>query len=131
MAVLEDIAAYVDTQTALTLGTDLFIGELPADPDAATVLLEYGGGPVRYTLGEKRPAMEEYSVQIVSRDTTYQTARARAQTVYQAIAEFTTQVINSTRYLSIEPKQPPFPLAWDDNDRYRFVFNVEVQREYY
>jgi hypothetical protein len=127
---LVDLATYLDTQTAWTLATDLFIGYLPESPDGATVLHEYPGNPPLETMGvDAQPAVIRPRVQIEARDATYPLARARSRLAYQRLVLLTNTTVNGAYYERVDPLQEPFALRNDESDRWVFVFNVDVWRD--
>ena len=79
---IKEIATFIATKATLTIGTDFFVGHRPQDASAVCdVILESAGGSVIFDLPERADIM----IQILSRATTYFTARDRAWAIYDAI----------------------------------------------
>lgn len=130
MATLDELAAFVESATDFEEGTDLFKGLIPEEPDECVVLREYPGTLGRYTFGVIGVTTEAPRVQIVCRGARedYATPRDTAETIYQALSAVANQSLSSTRYLSVTPLQPPFPLGTDANARVSIVFNVAIEK---
>jgi len=114
----------------LTVGTDLFVGHRPQGTvDACDVVIETAGGSVFFSLPERTDLV----FQVLSRDTTYFTARARAYAIYDAIfrdhiygsAGWTLPNIVGENYeaMVIEPLAPPQYIGQDKKSRYEFSTN--------
>jgi hypothetical protein len=102
-----------------TLSTDLFLGWLPDEPDAALALYETPGQPPTYIHQAVTPAILHPSVQVLVRDTDYASGRARIQDAYDTLCALGT-------YLALRPLQEPFALGRDANDRPRFAVNFVI-----
>jgi hypothetical protein len=75
---VKEICKYLADNLSLTIGTDLYCGWREDNaPDACDVVLESGGTPNFYLVDKK-----EYTIQVISRDATYQTARTRAYNIF-------------------------------------------------
>jgi hypothetical protein len=106
-------------------------GQLPANPNTCVAVYEYGGLAPSMTFGAAAIAIEYPRVQVVARGEPkdYVGPRAVAETAYRAMAAAAHQSISSTRYLAMEPIQPPFLLRKDSNDRYEIAFSVQITKE--
>lgn len=123
---------------ALATGTDLWMGHRPQDcADACDVILESTGGMVYFDLPERADPV----IQVLSRDTTYLTARTRAWNIYDAIfREHTVPDVLGLTYGSagwrlplvavdqyeamiIEPLAPPQYIGTDEKLRHEFSCN--------
>ena len=79
---IKEVTTFIETKAGLTRDTDLFAGHRPQGTVAACdVVLESSGGSVLFDLPERADIM----FQVLSRDETYFTARARAYVIYDAI----------------------------------------------
>lgn len=127
---LDELATFVASACSLTVGTDLFKGHLPDDPDACAALLEYPGSRPTMLFGQSAIALEYPRVQCVFRGDAgdYATPRATAETAYRAMAAASAQSISSTRYLAMEPMQSPFSMGRDSKSRVRVAFNVRLTK---
>ncbi len=133
MSVLLDLGTYLDGETIatqdLTLGTNLFLGREPADPDTCVTLYETGGRAAEDFFGDGTvPAMERPSVQMRVRASGYSTASALAGDVWQALTKVSNDTLSGTLYQRVMPLQSPFAFDRDDRDRMVFVANFTVLR---
>ena len=133
MTMLNDIgtklaAATISTQD-LTLGTNLFLGRLPESPDTCVAIYQYAGLRPIDQLGTAAPNLEQPSLQVRCRATSYATAEALANDIWGVLVVILNQTLTSTRYLRVEPQQSPFPLERDTQDRIIFVANYNVTKE--
>lgn len=130
MGMLEDLGGYVDTGTALTLGTDLFLGILPETPTNCVALLENGGTSGMYTQGSNNlPELERPEIQFIVRHASYATGRALADTVYRRLTQIANQTINSVLYLRVEAISSPDVMDRDAERRILFTCNFYVIRK--
>lgn len=130
MGMLEDIGGYVDTNTSLTLGTDLFLGVLPDAPSNCVALFENGGVSGLYTLGtDNLPKLERPQLQFIVRNASYATGRNLAETLYRLITQITNQTINGNLYLRIEAVSVPDVMDRDQSKRVLFTCNFDVVRD--
>lgn len=134
MPVLNEIAAYIAaTSTSFSAGPhatkiQIFIGDLPADQrDTAIALYESGGAPPVFTYGSS-PLVERPTVQVVSRSTSYATARANATTIYNILAAIEGATLSGTAYTRVTPSQSPFDLGTDADDRQLISCNYIAEK---
>jgi minor capsid protein len=128
--ILDELATYIDTNTALTLGTNLFESRLPESPATAVALAEYGGIAPLQTLG---PTFVEENprVQVVSRAADYATARTNAKTIWNLFKAFPSGTsLSGVVYKDIIPLQSPFLMMRDALDRPIVAFNLEVAKDF-
>ena len=133
MAFLDDIGGFLaaaSTPTAqLTLGTNLFLGRRPDEPDTMVAIFETAGDPPTLTFGsDTAPPVESRGLQVQVRARSYSTAEALATECWTALCLIDNEVIGSTLYLLADPAQSPFPLDRDAQDRMMHVVNFNVAR---
>lgn len=129
MALLDDIGGYIDTNTALTLGTNLFLSLMPETVDNCVVVVENAGIAPTFTMGSVHlPQIERPEVQIVVRNTSYSTGRSTAETVYRLLTQITNQTINGNFYHRIDAIASPALYERDINKRVLFSTNFHVMR---
>ena len=130
---LKEITTFIETRTGLTRDTDLFAGHRPEGTiDACDVVLESSGGTVFFDLPERADPV----IQVLSRDATYFTARARAWVIYDAIFRDWTigsagwllpldplVLIKTHEIMIIEPLASPQYIGQDKKSRYEFSCN--------
>jgi hypothetical protein len=133
VSILQDLCIYfLPTYNSgsldLALGTNLFAGTLPDEPDDCVALLEYPGGPVDHVFGQGTPEQHKPRVQVVVRNTDYLTGRDQIDAVTTALESIVNQTINSVLYLRVEQQQDPFALHRDPARRFFFACNFECNR---
>jgi hypothetical protein len=116
---LEDLATALQTAGVGTVGTNLFMGLLPSEPNNAVALFETSGLPPVYTHHGLKPSYERPAIQILVRHQDYAAGRATIQQAYDALC-------NLTQFLAIQPVQAPFALARDEHNRPRFAVNFTL-----
>ena len=132
MSVLDEVGTYLAstvTNVTLTLGTNLFLGRLPDDPDTCVSVQETGGqGPINTMSNNSAPVIEQPNVQTLIRASSYSTGRALAKDVFDQMNLVTNEDLSSTRYERIEAIQSPFPIMRDSQDRAVFSINFTCQK---
>lgn len=149
---LTEISAYLATQDIGTVGTDIFLGLLPDQPDNCIALFEYAGSPPDLHWNGEYPGL-----QVRVRGTSYAAARAKIGDVMGALHGLYEQVLPGTkteggggeegsdgnggaagngdeapagtRYLLIRARGSPEVLRRDASDRVEFVLNFEIIKE--
>ena len=130
MAFLDEIATYLATEASLTVGTTLYKGRMPEDPDDQVALFEYGGEPPVIGLGDTGGVQfENPAVQVVVRDTSYTDARTLAETCYNSMAKIQGDTLSSTEYHVCRPLQSPFFLGRDEKGRPMIACNYICPKE--
>lgn len=130
MGLLEDMGAYVDSGSALTLGTDLFLGMLPLEPSSCVALFEHAGPGGIYTLGTMNlPQLERPQLQFIVRNASYSAGRSQSETVYRLLTQIANQVINGNLYLRVEATGVPDVMERDQSNRVLFSCNFDVVRD--
>lgn len=130
MALLEDIGGYIDTNTSLTLGTNLFLGLLPETPSNCVAIFEESGVSGLYTQGTSNlPRLERPQLQFIVRNESYSTGRSVAEDVYRVLIQVANRTINSNLYLRIEATGAPAVMDRDLTKRVLFTCNFDVVRQ--
>lgn len=130
MALLDDLGTYLDSQVAtLTLGTNLFLGRIPDDPDTCVALFEYGGNAPTSTMGgDALPPIENPNIQVLTRGSGYASARTLAFECWTAIEAILNETLTATLYHRVSANQSPFPLERDSQDRVIWAQNFRVMK---
>ncbi|MDX1746093.1 MAG: minor capsid protein [Halobacteriales archaeon] len=132
---LDDIASYIlANTTGFTLGTNLFKSRTPETAaDTSVTLFEAPGLAPEWSFGSTTPTRERPRLQVLSRSTSYQTARNNAETIHKALDR---QIVNSTsvsstgpRYILVRAVQQPFPIDFDSNVRHTISCNYDIEKE--
>jgi len=121
---VEDIGNYLQTSGVGTIGTDIFLGQLPVTPDNVIVLFEYAGEPP-----DLHSSLEYPGLQVLVRNESYAAGRQKIEQVRSVLHGLTEAMINGRRYLLVQAKQSPESLARDENGRAVFVCNFRVMKE--
>lgn len=123
MPFLDEIAAYLAAQGHGVVGTDLFEGMLPDDPDTLISLFETPGAMTRVSLVDRA---EERSMQVRTRSGSYATARAKVEAIYALLHGKAQTTLGGGEFVLIEARQPPFSLGRDVKQRHSFATNYRV-----
>ena len=129
--VLDEVGAYLaGAGLNLTLGTNLFLTEMPATPDVATALREYGGAAPEMGFGGVL-VLEHIRLQVVCRGAVddYTGPRARAEAMCRVLAAKKDGALSGTAYHGLVPLQSPFPVRRDALGRWEMGFNVQAEKE--
>lgn len=139
MALLDEIAAKL---VALGVGSitapiTIFLGSMPASPDACCAIYETGGIAPEMGFGSAGIRYETPAVQLLFRGAAfdYVTPRGLAQTAYEGLSAVEAATLSagigetSAFYHWIHPMQAPFSLGPDENQRHRIAFNVLCEKE--
>lgn len=118
MTLLSDLATYIDTNTSLTVGTDLFIGTLPSQQDNCVGIFQTGGVQPTTYLEVKKP-----TIQIIVRNTNYETAQQLSYTIYDLIHQKIGGTIGATNMYTIFALQEPTEIGEDETGRAIFTCN--------
>jgi hypothetical protein len=132
MAILDDIGAYMVTNvtdTTLTLGTNLFLGRMPTDPDTCVAIYETGGNDPTDVFGaNSAPPIENAGVMCHTRAAAYSDCQSLAVDIMKTLSKVINETLTSTYYYKVEPIQSPFSLDRDDQDRMVFSCNFSVAK---
>lgn len=127
---LMEIAQFISNNTALVIGTDLFVGHRPQAAQArCTVLLERSGGIEYFDLPDK----VDWALQVLSRSDSYMTAREDAMLIHALLhgaAGWTLPVITSgdAYYLETAEAQAfPAYIGMDEKGNYEFSTNYVLR----
>lgn len=104
-----------------TVGTDIFIGELPATPDDCIALF---GLPGNYIGDQREVASLQFPrFQVICRATSYDTASQKMQNVRSKLHGIYSVDIGSWRILRCHAEQEGGPIGSDDQNRFEFSIN--------
>jgi len=122
--VLTEIGAYLATQNVGTVGTDIFFGLMPDQPDNCIALFEYAGSPPDLHWNGEYPGL-----QVRVRDKSYAAARTKIGEAMTALHGLHEQTLSGTRYLLIKARGSPEILKRDNNNRVELFVNFEIIKE--
>lgn len=124
------IALFVEAGLGLP-GTDLLIGPravVNSTIATLTVVATGGTSPMGTHNSVDAPAYVRPSAQIVCRAPTLTLAEAKIQLAYNALYKVRNRFVNGVWYVQIKINQEPFPIAEDDNNLVRLVFNIDCTK---
>jgi hypothetical protein len=129
--VLEAMGHRLNVSGLVTLGVDTFLSRMPDKPDYCVALFEYDGGPPMQTLGPIGIALDRVRVQVMARGgrDDYPSVRNRMLSIRTNLSAITDETILGVRILRASPQSYPTLMGYDDNNRFRIVFNMEVTAE--
>ena len=125
----QDMAEYLESQGVVTIGTDFFVGELPAGVGNGGVITQYPGGEPELTCGSTGITVDMPRFQIRFRHATEATAISKAESAATELAKIKNQTVNGTRYRSVTVLQTPGLLYRDENNKPNYGFNVSAERD--
>ena len=126
--ILESIGDYIQSNSLGTLGTNLFLGKMPATPDYCITVYEYEGMEPHETMGAAPYSIDKPRIQVVVRAARddYPAARDGLNAIRVLIAGITDTTISGTRVLRVTSIGSSIPLGLDDKDRPRLAANFQV-----
>jgi hypothetical protein len=122
--VLKEIGAYLATKSIGTVGTDIFLGLMPDQPDNCIALFEYAGSPPDLHWNGEYPGL-----QVRVRNKSYAAARTKIGDAMTALHGLHEQTLSGTRYLLIKARGSPEVLKRDNNNRVELFVNFEIIKE--
>ena len=121
---LREIGAYLATKSIGTVGTDIFLGLMPDQPDNCIALFEYAGSPPDLHWNGEYPGL-----QVRVRNKSYAAARTKIGEAMTALHGLHEQTLSGTRYLLIKARGSPEVLKRDANNRVELFVNFEIIKE--
>ncbi len=155
---LSEIGAYLATKSVGAVGTDIFLGLMPDQPDSCIALFEYAGSSPDLHWNGEYPGL-----QVRVRDTSYAAAREKIGEIMAVLHGLYEQTLsdgsegdgepegdgdegpvgdgdegdgggeptpaNGTRYLLIKARGSPEILKRDASNRVELVLNFEIIKE--
>lgn len=128
---LDDMATYYSSGGGWTEATNLFAGDMPAQPAECLSIYEVPGSPNDHTMGNVagQAVLEHAGIQVVSRAATYQAARRNAQKAYVLTDGLPTRTINGVQYYWGSTRQPPFLMGRDEQGLPLICFNADILKD--
>lgn len=121
---LNEIGAYLATKSIGTVGTDIFLGLMPDQPDNCIALFEYAGSPPDLHWAGEYPGL-----QVRVRNKSYAAGRAKIGEIVKELHGLHEQTLSGTRYLLIRARGSPEVLKRDGNNRVELFINFEIIKE--
>ena len=126
---IEDLGTMLQGLGHGTLAIDLFLYQLPDEPDECVGLRIYEGPEPEFSHNANMPTYERPRFQMTVRKITVSAAMATAQSIWLDLMNVRNMAIGGTRYIAIHPLQSPFILERDENNRWVAGANFEVWKE--
>jgi len=121
---LDEIGGFLQTNNVGTLGSTLFLGLMPDQPDSCIALFEYAGSPPDLHWNGEYPGL-----QVRVRNKIYAMARSKIEEVVTELHGAHELTLNGTRYLLIKARGSPEVLKRDNNNRVELFVNFEIIKE--
>lgn len=122
MTLLTDITTYIDSNTSLTAGTNLFIGTLPANVDNCVGIFQSGGVEPTTYLDVIKP-----TIQVIVRNTNYETAQQLSYQIYDLLHQLYKITMGSTEIYTVFALQEPTDIGEDETGRAVFTGNYVLE----
>jgi hypothetical protein len=142
VSVIHEIAAKLAVLGLGTVGTTIFAGRMPNDPDECCAVYEYGGAAPTFGFGTPGLHFEEPAVQVAFRGprpgpgvtTGYTGPRTKAEAAYRGLATVEVETLSggsgstSALYHYIRPQQAPLSIGEDEQKRVLIVVNFLCEK---
>lgn len=128
MSVLDEVAIFLQTAGVGTIGTDLFKGSRPDEPDDCVTIYEYPGNASEYVQNKPTPNQESVQLQIVGRGKQYEVVRAKVKIAWDAM-QLVQATLSGVKYRRLHPNASLGLIGRDNNDRVLIGFNATAEKE--
>lgn len=124
--ILEALADRLTSASVATVGSNLFIGLMPDQPDVCLAIYEYAGSPPLEVLSDNDATLERPSVQVMARATRndYPTARELIKDARDVLTAIANQEISGVTFLRVNQNSAINAVGTDDNDRPIFTLSL-------
>jgi len=126
MSLTANLVAYIATNSALTVDTDLFVGQIMSDVPNHAVWIQEGLGS-----SENESGIESHLINVYAQDATFLLAETLAMLVYDLLAHkpgFSGDDLSSEDIFYCEPLGMPGVLNQDAKGRYVFLTTFMVRK---
>lgn len=113
------------TSLALTFATDLFISEMPVEPDECVCVYDTGGDDPEADYVYKRPTVQ---IRVRGAKGSYLIAHTLAQSIQDTLNGDSNHTIDGTRYIAIWAVGDILFVGYDDNHRPLLTANFRLHR---
>lgn len=136
MAVLDDIATYLEAHGVGTIAVSLFKGGIPLDTaqtittDIVLALVQVPGLPPSHVHSQPHATYEQPVLQVLVRGEPFgdSTAMAKAYDAFLALDGLSNTVLSGVTYLWVQAAQSPFLLHRDEMNRPVVAFNIRCAK---
>jgi hypothetical protein len=131
MGVMEAVASHLAANTHGTIGTDLWMGEMPDSPDVSRCVYESPGQQPIETFGASPWATDRPRIRVVVRGARddYPGARDEAAAIRVLLASITEQTIAGVKINRLQAMGYIEPLGKDSEDRPLFAVDFQAWTE--
>lgn len=119
----DDIKDYIEDNTDLVFGTDLFVAAEPKDKDNVVTIYDTGGFDA-----DPKFALDSPTIQIRVKNNIYKTGYLVCEDIKNQLLYFTKQSINDSEYIGIWQQGDITPIGRDENNRFIFTMNFRLKR---
>jgi hypothetical protein len=123
--VLDTLGLWLDLRGDASLGEDLFLGQMPDEPDLCSALISLDKGDTAHT-HDARPAFVYYPVELVVRAKVYAEGFTRAARLATALGDMTNTTYYGRKVLGVTRIAGPRLLGMDDKNRAMFTTDFRV-----
>ena len=128
MGMVEDVAAYLETNGVGTRAVDLFVAHMPSTPSDVISLTQSGGFQPTDTMSGT--SHENPVLYVNLRHASYPTGYTKITTIFTLLHRFHGALVGGgTRYLSILARSSPAALGVDENNRHRWSLTFDIRKE--
>lgn len=126
-----EIVALLEANGLGVFGTTIFLHKLPEAPDVCIALDITSGSPPDGAFGVLGIKYEKPSIRVRVRGVRAdpEGPRARIENIFRLFPKVMGTTLSGTKYLSLQPLQPPFILEEDGNGRTIWTFNALAEKE--
>lgn len=110
---------------ALTFATDLFISEMPTEPNNCVCIFDTGGYDPEENYVYQRPTIQ---VRVRGAGGGYLAAHEQAQAIRDELHGLHNETINGARYVGIWQEGDIISVGQDDNNRPNVTVNFRIHR---
>jgi len=126
---VEELGQYLQQRGHGTLGTNLWLYQLPDTPDICVAVRSYEGMDPLASQNDAYPGIERPRLQIAVRSTDISAAMTAAWAIWRDLARITNEIVNGAFYVSVRPLQSPFIIERDGMNRWVIAANFEAWKE--
>jgi hypothetical protein len=129
--ILEALADRLTSASVATVGTNLFIGMMPDQPDLCVSLFEYAGAAPLEVLRDNAATVERPGVQVLVRAgrNDYPGGRNLAVSVRDVLTNITDEEISNVRFLRVSALSAVNSTGTDEKDRPQFTIAMQAVAE--
>ena len=123
----EDIKDILEGMSALALifATDLFISEMPDEPDQCVCIYDTGGEPAEVNYIYEKPTIQ---IRVRGAKGAYLATHELAQSIRDTLNGLNNETWNGARYVGIWAMGDVLFINYDDNHRPIFTINFRIHR---